>query len=394
MAVAPNKQWRWLDLDRQGPYENASVMPVLVRSVATAQPPQPIAQTSVWGQTHINVGWFDDVDATLDLARCDELGVRVVRRQFYGGGTVFYEQECSMMWGFFLPKGYATSGLDAELRRFQSVLTDTLETVGLGEVEFEGSSDLRWHGRKLGALTAQDVMGADSIGGFLNLRRPDLSTYLQVVRVPDDKFKDKAVKDRSEYVCTAQEVVGHPVTYEQVRDALVDRLADAGIDLVASELNAGERRGVTKVSTRIGSPEMVRRLSSDRFRAEAPPGSRVGLANHKGRKLCRAGIAVGADAGATGTIVAAMMAGDMHVAPPDTLDRVATALVGASADDRPDVRHRIAGVFEGDDVVQADQVMGVTTDDLLAAVSKAITAATGGDPTSDASDPLAAEKIS
>ncbi len=394
MAVPPNEQWRWLDLDRQGPYENASVMPVLVRSVATVLPPQPIAQTSVWGQTHINVGWFDDVDATLDLARCDELGVRVVRRQFYGGGTVYYEQECSMMWGFLLPKGYAAQGLDAELRRFQSVLTDTLETVGLGEVEFEGSSDLRWHGRKLGALTAQDVMGADSIGGFLNLRRPDLSTYLQVVRVPDDKFKDKAVKDMSEYVWTAEEVVGHPVTYEQVRDALVDRLAEAGIDLMPSELNDGERKGVAKISTRIGSPEMIRRISSDRFRADAPPGSRVGLANHKGRKLCRTGVAVAADTGATATIVAAMMAGDMHVAPPDSLDRVASALVGAPADDRADLRHRIAGVFEADDVVQADQLMGVTTDDLLAAVTKAIAAATAGDPTTGASHPLAAEKIS
>jgi lipoate-protein ligase A len=365
-----SERWRWLDLDRQGPFENASTMPVLVRSVMTTG--EPTAQTSVWGSTHVNVGWFDDVDSTLDLARCAELAMPVIRRQFYGGGTAFYAAEASMMWGFLLPKGYdpagGSQGLDAQLRRFQAVVSDALARVGLAEVQFEGSSDLRWHGRKLGALTAQDVVGCDSIGGFLNLARPDLTTYLEVVRVPEDKFKDKLVKDMSEYVCTAEEVAGHPVTYEDLRDALVAAMADAGIELVPSALTEGEHKGLAKGTARVGDPAMVRRISSDRFRAEAPAGTRVGLANHKGRKLVRAGVAVDAD----GHIAAAMMAGDLHVSPPDTLDRVADALVGADGRNRDDLRARIAGVFEGDDVTQAEQLMGVTTDDLLTAVAKAV----------------------
>ena len=44
------------------------------------------------------------------------------------------------------------------------------------------------------------------------------------------------------------------------------------------------------------------------------------------------------------------MAGDLHVSPPDTLDRVAAALVGAHAADADDVRARIASVFDGADV--------------------------------------------
>ena len=379
------ERWRWLDLDRQGPFENASVMPVLVRSVMTSG--EPTAQTSVWGSTHVNVGWFDDVDSTLDLARCDELGIQVVRRQVYGGGTVYYAAEASMMWGFLLPKGYdplgGSEGLDAQLRRFQPIVSDALARVGLGEVQFEGSSDLRWHGRKLGALTAQDVVGCDSIGAFLNLQRPDLEPYLAVVRVPEDKFKDKIVKDMSEYVCTAEEVAGHPISYEDVRDAMRGAMHDAGIEWVPSELNEGERKGVAKGSARVGDPAMVRRVSSDRFRREAPAGARVGLANHKGRKLVRAGVAVDAE----GAVVAALMAGDLHVSPPDTLDRIAEALVGADSRDPDDLCSRIASVFEADDVTQAEEVMGVTTDDLLTAVVKAV-----GDAQLDAgSAPVAAD---
>lgn len=365
----PRQTWRWLDLGRQGPYENAATMPVLVRSVAEHH--QPIAQTSVWGETHLNVGWFDDVDSTLDLATCEELGVRVVRRSFYGGGTAYYEAGCSMMWGFLLPRGPATEDMDALLRHYQAVVTAAFAKVGLGEIQFEGSSDLRWHGRKLGALTAQDVVACVSIGGFLNLRRPDLTTYLKVVRIPDDKFKDKAVKDMTEYVCTAEEVAGGTVTYDQVRDALVEALAADGIDLVPSGLSAGEQKGFAKLAERVRSPESIRRISSDRFRAEAPAGSRVGLGNHKGRKLCRAGVALDG----RGTVVAAMMAGDMHASPPDVVEQVSAALVGADATDGDALRARIARVWESDAVHQADDLMGVTTDDLLSAVLRAVDAA-------------------
>lgn len=358
--------WRYLDLGATGPYENASLMPVLARSVAEGL--GPVAQTSVWGSTHLNVGWFDDVDATLDLERCRELGVEVVRRQLYGGGTAFYGAGCAAMWGFLLPKGDRYDDLDGMVGRFQPVVLDALERIGLGEVEFEGSSDLRWKGRKLGALTAQDVMVCTSVGGFLNLKKPDIDLYLQVVRIPDEKFKDKAVKDMREYVCTAEEVAGRPVSYEELRDALVGALERSGIEMIPGELTEGERYGLSKVSAKVGSDDAIRRVSSDRFRASAPTGSRVGFGNHKGRKLCRAGVALDAD----GVVVAAMIAGDMHVSPGDAMDRVAGALVGVSSDSLDDLRFAIKEVFEADDIHQAEESMGITTDDLLMATSKAI----------------------
>jgi lipoate---protein ligase len=358
-------EWRFIDCGAVTPFENAAIMPVLTRSVAERG--EPIVTTSVWGQTHLNVGWFDDVDATLDLDACAERDVAVIRRMMYGGGTAFYDAGCAVMWGFLLPKE-AWSDLDAALERFVPAFEATLARLDLGDVRFEGSSDLRWHGRKLGAMTAQDVMVCTSVGGFLNTAPPDLDLYLSVARVPDEKFKDKVVKDLREYVCTAEEVRGRPLPYDEFRDALVTSLEDDGISLRHDELGEGERKGVTKMSARVGSDEQIRRVSSERFRAGAPAGSTVGFANHKGRKLCRAGLAL--DGG--NTVVAAMLAGDMHVSPPDVLDRAAAALLGADAADTTDLRGRLASVFEGDDVNQADAAMGVTTDDLLAAVTRAV----------------------
>ena len=369
MGDSGKQAFRFVDLGPQDPFQAFGRMPVLGSNVHEGK--GPIMTTSVWGATHLNVGWFDDVDSTLDLDKCRELGVEVIRRPVYGGGTAFYEAGSAVMWSWLLPKD-SHPDLDVELARFQPVVMDALHRLGLDGVEFEGSSDLRFHGRKLGALTGQDVVLCNSVGGFINNRPPDLDTYLQVVRIPDDKFKDKAVKDMREYVMTAEEVRGKALPYEEFRDALVAATEAAGFELRDEPLTDDENSGVQKIAGKIARDESVRRISSERFRAQASQGSKVGFGNEKGRKLCRAGVAVDG----SGTVVAAMMAGDMHVGPPDVLDRTATALVGADATDEADLRARIAGVFEADDVHQPDALMGVTTDDLLKAVQKAVGSAT------------------
>lgn len=364
--------WRYVDLGAIDAFESNAQLPVIVRDVATTG--RVAATTSVWGKTHLNVGWFDDVDETLDLEAAAAKGVQVIRRPFYGGGTAFYGEGCAATWAFLLPKPGPDSvgeSLDDRLKRYQPVVLDFLSRIGLGDVQFEGSSDLRINGRKLGALTAQDIVAVDCVGGFINLSKPDLDLYLSVARVPDEKFKDKVVKDLREYVITAEEIAGRPVGYTDFRDAVLGAMDSAGIVWEPGPFSDEEKERMRRGAAKVASDDWVRRISSSRFRESVPEGSTVGFANHKGRKLCRAGVAVDDN----GEIVGAMIAGDMHVGPPDVIDKVAAALVGAKSTDDAELRQRIATVFEDPGVHQADALMGVTTDDLLTAVTKAVAAA-------------------
>ena len=358
-------EWRLVDFGTVSPVELAGFRAVV--SAHVVRTTESVAVTSVNGQTHVNVGWFDDVDSTLDLIACDRLGIDVVRRPLFGGGTAYYEADTVAMCSFLLDKEMHPD-LDAELLRLQPVILDALDRIGLNEVRFEGASDLRWRDRKLGALIAQGTGSVNSVGGFVNLRRVDISRYLQVVRIPDEKFKDKLVKDLRDYIVPASEIVGHPVPYEIFRSALVDAMRSSGMHLSPLPLDDDELRAGVKSVEHMYSDVFVRRVSSERFRRDAPAGARVGFGNRKGRKPCRAGVALDA----RDVIVGAMMAGDMHVSPADVLDRIAAALVGADAHDSSDLRSRIASVFEAPDVTQADDLVGIRTDDLLGAVTKAI----------------------
>src|SRR5438067_11454652 len=226
LASAPvGTRWRLVDVGPQTPFESVGRGPVLGQYVAKGG--DPVLMTAVWGETHVNVGWFDDVDATLDLEACGRHGVQVVRRPVFGGGTAFYQEGCAAMNSFLLSKE-AHPDLDAELSRFQPIYKSALDRLGLGEVQFEGSSDLRWHGRKVGALIAQDSGPCNMLGSFLNLRRPDVELFLKVARIPDEKFKDKVVKDMRDYIVPADEIAGRAVSYEEFRDALVAALEENG----------------------------------------------------------------------------------------------------------------------------------------------------------------------
>jgi hypothetical protein len=62
------------------------------------------------------------------------------------------------------------------------------------------------------------------------------------------------------------------------------------------------------------------------------------------------------------------MAGDMHLSPPDAMERVAKALEGARSGDREDLVTRAASVLEAGDVDQPDAAAGITPEDCAEAV--------------------------
>ncbi|MEX2459545.1 MAG: hypothetical protein WD770_11250 [Actinomycetota bacterium] len=363
--------WRFVDV---GPVEapvQFARMPTMAGGVASGGP--QILMTASWSRRHFQVGWFEDVDAVLDLEAAREAGVDVFRRPVMGGGAAFYDTDAVAMFSYFLSPA-RWPDLDAALEHFRPAMRKALDDLGLGDVAFEGSSDLRWHGRKLGAVISQTALGTNVVGSFFNLKRPDLELYARVARVPEEKFKDKVIKDAVEYICTPSDVRGSDLGYEEFRDAIVAASREVlGLDLEETPLTEAEAAGMPGFAELIRGDDWVLRTSTSRFTAEAPPGSRVGFANVKGKKLVRAGVALDEDR----TILRALMAGDMHLSPPDAMERVAAALANARVDDRDDLVARVRAVFDEPDVDQPDATAGITAEDCVDAVELAATNAAG-----------------
>ncbi|MGZ6527852.1 MAG: lipoate--protein ligase family protein [Actinomycetota bacterium] len=353
------ERWRFIDAGAREAPDFFGRMPILAASVATGGP--EIMMTGVFGRGHFQIGWFEDVDAVLDLDAARAQRVEVFRRPLWGGGTAFYDTNASALLSFFIHAD-AFGTLDEALEHFRPVMRRALDDLGLGEAKFEGSSDIRWNGRKLGTLITQAVLGTTVVGGFFNLRKPDLELYAKVARVPEEKFKDKIIKDQNEYICTPGEVRGKDLPYAEFRNAvLAAARKEKMLAFDPTGFTAEEDVGTKGFVQTVSADDWVRRVSSERFRGKAAPGARVGFANLKAKKLVRAGLEL------NGSVIArAMVAGDMHASPPEAMDRVAAALEGGSIDDREDLVARARAVF--DTIEQPDEAAGITPEDVVEAV--------------------------
>src|SRR5437588_9251035 len=108
-------------------------------------------------------------------------------------------------------------------------------------------------------------MGTKVVGGFLNLKRPDLELYRKVARVPEEKFADKVIKDMVEYICTPVDVRGRDLSYEEFRDAVVRAATEAGgLDLDPSSITPEEEAGTKDFVGIVSTDDWIRRVSSSR----------------------------------------------------------------------------------------------------------------------------------
>ncbi len=362
-------RWRFIDVGRTEALAAYGRLPAIAASVVQGGP--EVLMTMIWAKSHLTVGWFDDVDSAINLDAAREVGVDVFRRPIWGGGTAFYDTEAVAVWSWIMRDDRFPT-LDDALNHFRPAMERALGDLGLGEAHFEGSSDIRWRDRKLGTCITQAVLGTKVVGGFLNLKRPDLELYRRVARVPEEKFADKVIKDIVEYIVTPDDIRGRALSYEELRDALMKSSKEvAGLELDSSPFTPEEAGIVDQFVASVTSEEFIRRISSERFRAAAPLGTRVGFANVKGKKLVRAGVAMGED----GTIERAMVAGDMHVSPPEAMDTVAAGLIGGNAANRADLLVRVESNFA--DIIQPDAAAGITPVDIVEAVLKAAKEAGG-----------------
>jgi len=359
------ERWRYIDAAAMDAPVAFGRMPILAASVVQGGP--EVLMTGMFGAGHFQIGWFEDVDAVLDLAEARARGVQVFRRPVWGGGTAFYDTNASALLSFFIRDDHFPT-LDAALLHFRPIMEQVLGDLGLGEARFEGSSDIRWEGRKLGTLITQSVLGTKVVGGFFNLRKPDLELYAAVARVPEEKFKDKIIKDQVAYICTPGDVRGTDLGYEEFRDAVIRAARTTGaLTLDPTGFTAEEDLGTKGFVDTVSADDYIRRVSTERFRGSVPAGTRAGFANVKGKKLVRAGVALDGSS----RIAAAMMAGDMHVSPPEAMDRMAAALVDADVNDRDELVRRARAVLDEPDVTQPDETAGITPEDCAEAVQLA-----------------------
>jgi lipoate-protein ligase A len=171
-------------------------------------------------QPYVCIGYHQDADQEVDLNYCQLHGIPVFRREV-GGGAVYLDGQ-QIFYQLVIHRDHPLSPQDKG-SFYQVLLAPVVRTYqDLGvEVRYKPVNDIvTIAGRKISGNGAGEIGDFTILVGNL-IADFDYETMARVLRVPDDKFRDKVFKSLHENLTTLKRELGQIPAWEIMIEALV-----------------------------------------------------------------------------------------------------------------------------------------------------------------------------
>ncbi|MDH4224319.1 MAG: lipoate--protein ligase family protein [Deltaproteobacteria bacterium] len=324
---------RLLDMGTLKPVRSQSVF----HAVTSVMEPDsdPVISLIRPSGTYVSVGYFQETEKEVDLEFCGHNHIPVFRRQV-GGGAVLLDGG-QLFFHVCVPVARAREfGLPDRLQdRFAYLAAPAIAAYrALGvEAAFRPINDIQVRGKKIGGTGVGEINNGLVFAGSMML---DFDTRLmaRVLKVPNEKMRDKITETLDGYMTTLTRELGAPPEMKSVAEALISAFeSHFGLELVPSALTPLEMEAMEEWDATLQSPDWLHlhRLKENPVR-EVKISARVRLleAAHKAQGgLIRASMRVVDD-----TIEDLLLTGDFPVSPLSGLDTLARHFLGAQLDPR------------------------------------------------------------
>jgi len=248
--------WRWLDLDAIDPIDTQTIYD----AVAVARGRNIVPDTLIFcypGNPLVSLGYHQQIEKDLDAQFCRDNGIPFVRRILGGGavyldrGQLFYQLIISPE-NSLLPKNVTEA-----FRLFLQAPVWAYQSLGI-DAHYRPVNDIQVHGRKIsGNGAATTAEGVFVLCGNIILSF-DYEKMVKVLKVPSEKFRDKAYRTLKEYLSTASAELGREVTLDEAKRALKDGFERLlGEELRPGSLTPEERKLMNEFRIRYMSDEWL-----------------------------------------------------------------------------------------------------------------------------------------
>nr|MDO8077617.1 biotin/lipoate A/B protein ligase family protein [Candidatus Freyarchaeota archaeon] len=289
------------------------------------QKENPMGLTVVgFKETGISLGYFQDIDTEVDLEKCKEHGVRVVRRLGVGGGTIFVDKNASMAVGLLYYDNFFPD-MDTAFHQVGKAIVEAYKKLGVKDPWYKHIGDVKVGDRKITGFGFAQVFEITLGNTILSIGEPDMELFAKVAKIPPEKFSDKKAKSVSEWVTSIEAETGRIPSKEEVRDAFAEAFEEViGIRLVEGELTGEEEAIRQKWRAMATSDEHTFKISSARRFQNVKDDQTLLFARFKGRKLIVSHVLVDGK----GKINDVMFSGDFYARPDTYLWDMEKSLVG------------------------------------------------------------------
>ncbi len=178
------------------------------------------------GSPYVCIGYFQDAEQEVDLERCRQKGIPVFRREV-GGGAVYLDGE-QLFYQLIIHKDnpLVPAGWEAFYRKFLEAPIQAYRALGI-PAEYRPVNDIVANGRKVSGNGAAEIGDYYILVGNLIVDF-NYEMMVRVLRVPDEKFRDKVYKTLQDNLSTIRRELG----YAPPRDELWNLLAEKFIEVL------------------------------------------------------------------------------------------------------------------------------------------------------------------
>lgn len=355
--------WRLIDLGKSEPYIAQAFYEAVAESVERGISENTLIILQP-GDPYACIGFHQDLEKEIDVEFCRSKGLPIIRRGQGGGATyldgnqIFYQVVAKNSEA--VPRE-----VERQFERLLSVTVKTYQRFGL-DAEFKPLNDVVVKGKKISGNGAGLYESTSILVGNIILDL-DYDMMARVLKVPDEKFRDKLAKSMRDWVTSLRAELGEAPSPEEVK-----------------KVYAEEFQKVLNVKLKPSKPKSVeweifqtqvkpKHLSKEWLYMEPPiskqrDGRSVKIAgavkvievDYKAKKLIRIRAEVKGD-----EILNIQIHGDFFAIPEKSINGLETLLAGATLDDEK--IHKIVGSFYNDSRIQTP---GVEPEDFAEAVLK------------------------
>ncbi|MEW6722260.1 MAG: biotin/lipoate A/B protein ligase family protein, partial [Candidatus Micrarchaeota archaeon] len=193
-------------------------------------------------------GYFQSLEKEVDLAKCREAGIGVVRRRT-GGGAVYHDTDGEITYSIIAKETLFPKDIIASYRVICGWIVDSLAILGIRS-EFRPINDIIVGGKKISG-NAQTRRGGILTQHGTILHSVDVDRMFSVLRVSDEKIKDKMIATVKDRVTSVRQQ--HEVSRDSLYRALLKGFTE-GKDVEFGSLATAEiSRAKTLASERYSS---------------------------------------------------------------------------------------------------------------------------------------------
>jgi lipoate-protein ligase A len=313
-------------------------------------------------EPYVCLGYHQDLEQEIDEAFCREHSIPIFRREV-GGGAVYLDGN-QVFYQIVLHKDHplAQGGKAAFYRRMLQPVADTYADLGVAARYRPVNDVVTNDGRKIsgtGAATIGDyiVLVGNLIADF------DYEMTAHLLRVPDEKYRDKVFKSMQENLTTLKREIGRVPDWDEMTAPLIRRFERVLGRLEPSELSQAVRDQVEALKPHFQSAEWLHRKGRREAGRNVKIATGVNVVQHVHKApggLIRATVEVGA-----GRWRYVSLSGDFFCHPRDAIGDLESALEGTLCIQARDV---LARFYATHDI----ETPGVTVDDWVKALSKTV----------------------